>query len=62
MIELLAILYHCYHRIGVLPDRVTNYSDSGTMEEEGEQFQQRVDGLKRVMVATSAFGPGVDYY
>ena len=42
-------------------DGLAYYSDSGTMKEKGEQLQRWVDGCQRVMVATSAFGPGVDY-
>lgn len=42
-------------------DGLPYYSDSGGAEEKAEHLQRWVDGSTRVMVATSAFGPGVDY-
>lgn len=37
------------------------YSDSGTVDEKAAFLQQWVDGVPKIMVATSAFGPGVNY-
>lgn len=42
-------------------DGLPYYSDSGTAEEKTEQLQRWVDGSRTVMVATGAFGLGVDY-
>ena len=42
-------------------DGLRYYSDSGSVEEKAAALQQWVDGVKKIVVATSAFGVGVNY-
>ena len=39
----------------------TYYSDSGTVDEKAAVLTRWMDGSRRAVVATSAFGMGVDY-
>ena len=43
------------------PDGLRYYSDSSSVEEKAAELQQWADGVKKIMVATSAFEVGVNY-